>query len=137
MFQVLYFRQLSVYQTFCHEGCSKYSQEVGFTSFLSRGPFTNYVDKILASFDHLPPCVDIFYGINVDKKWTFLDHLPTSSCKRSLWTTPNIAAFSRDFFYLNYPEIIDEVTKMSVIEDAKHTMFFDKKDSNPIVWKLL
>ena len=27
-------------------------------------------------FDHLPPCVDIFYGINVDKKWTFLDHLP-------------------------------------------------------------
>ena len=21
------------------------------------------------------------------KKWTFLDHLPTSSCKRSLWTT--------------------------------------------------
>ena len=34
------------------------------------------------------PCVDIFYGMNVDKKWTFLDHLPTSSCKRSLWTTP-------------------------------------------------
>ena len=32
------------------------------------GAFTNYVDKILASFDHLPPCVDIFYGINVDKK---------------------------------------------------------------------
>ena len=22
------------------------------------------------------------------QKWTFLDHLPTSSCKRSLWTTP-------------------------------------------------
>ena len=22
-----------------------------------------------------PPCVDIFYGITVDKKWTFLDHL--------------------------------------------------------------
>ena len=39
-------------------------------------------------FYHLPPCVDIFYGINVDKKWTFLDHLPTLSCKRSLWTTP-------------------------------------------------
>ena len=28
-------------------------------------------------FDHLPPCVDIFYGMNVDKKWTILDHLPT------------------------------------------------------------
>ena len=54
-----------------------------------RGSFTNYVDKILAFFDHLPPCVDIFYGMNVvDKKWTFFYHLPTSSCKRSLWTTP-------------------------------------------------
>ena len=50
----------------------------------TKGSFTNYVDKILAFFDHLPPCVDIFYGMNVDKKWTFLDHLPTSSCKRSL-----------------------------------------------------
>ena len=29
-----------------------------------KGPFTNYVDKILASFDHLPFSVDIFYGIN-------------------------------------------------------------------------
>ena len=24
----------------------------------------------------------------VDRKWTFFDHLPTSYCKRSLWTTP-------------------------------------------------
>ena len=42
------------------------------------GSFTNYVDNILAFFDHLPPCVDIFYGMNVDKKWTFLDHVPTT-----------------------------------------------------------
>ena len=29
-------------------------------------------------FDHLPLCVDIFfYGINDDRKWTFLDHLLT------------------------------------------------------------
>ena len=35
-------------------------------------------------FDHLTPCVDNFYGMNVDKKLTFLDHLPTSSCKRNL-----------------------------------------------------
>ena len=54
---------------------------------LSLGSFTNYVDKILAFFDHLLPCVDIF-GMNIDKKWTFQDRLPTSSCKRSLWTTP-------------------------------------------------
>ena len=33
---------------------------------------------------HLPPCVDIFYGINVDKMCTFLNHLLTLSCKRSL-----------------------------------------------------
>ena len=30
-----------------------------------KGSFTTYVDKILAFFDHLPPCVDIFYGMNV------------------------------------------------------------------------
>ena len=28
-----------------------------------------------------PRCVYILYGINVGKKWTFLDHLPTLSCK--------------------------------------------------------
>ena len=41
-------------------------------------------------FDHLRPCVYIFYGMNVDKKWTILDHLPTSYFKRSLWTAPKI-----------------------------------------------
>ena len=57
-------------------------------------------------FDHLPPCVDILYGMNVDKKWTFFDHLPTSnlpwptsSCKRSLWTNPY-------FIFLNSSETI-------------------------------
>ena len=41
----------------------------------AKGSFTNYVDKIF--FDHLPPYVDNFYGMKVDKKWTFLDLLPT------------------------------------------------------------
>ena len=50
------------------------------------GSFINCVDQFLPFFDHLPPSVDIFYLINVDKKWT--TYLPTSSCKRSLWTTP-------------------------------------------------
>ena len=50
----------------------------------TQGVFTNSVDKIFAFFDHLPPCIDIFYGMNVRKKLTFLDHLPTLSCKRSL-----------------------------------------------------
>ena len=44
-----------------------------------KGAFTNYVDKFMTFFDHLPPYVDIFYGINVDKKRTFLDHLLTST----------------------------------------------------------
>ena len=50
------------------------------------GPFTNYVEKILAFFDHLPPCVDIFYGINVVKKsghfWTtYLPRLVNVVCE--------------------------------------------------------
>ena len=32
--------------------------------------------------------------MNVEKKWTFLAHLPTSSCKRSLWMTPTEMAGS-------------------------------------------
>ena len=32
--------------------------------FQSKGSFTNYVDKILSFFDHLPPCADIFDGMN-------------------------------------------------------------------------
>ena len=32
-----------------------------------RGSFTNYVNKILAFFDHLTPSVDIFYDMNVEK----------------------------------------------------------------------
>ena len=39
-------------------------------------------------FDHITPSVDIFYLMKVDKKSTFLNYLPPSSCKRSLWTTP-------------------------------------------------
>ena len=53
-----------------------------------KGLFTKYVDKILAFFDQLH-----FYGINVDKKWTFLDSQPTSSCKRSLWMPPKANTF--------------------------------------------
>ena len=74
--------------------------------FRVKGSFKNYIDKILAFFYHLPPCVDIFYDINIDKKWIFLDHLPTLSCKSSLWTTPK-AMESSDadtilFFYCIY-----------------------------------
>ena len=49
-----------------------------------KGSFTNYVNKTLAFFDHLPTYVDIFYGMNVDKKWALLDHLPNVICERPL-----------------------------------------------------
>ena len=45
-------------------------------SYLHKGAYTNYVDKIMAFFDHLPPSVDIFYGINVDKKSIFSTTYP-------------------------------------------------------------
>ena len=52
--------------------------------------FTNYVNKILAFFDYLPPSVDIFYGSSVDKKSIFSTTYPPFSCKRSLWMPTNI-----------------------------------------------
>ena len=54
----------------------------------SKGWFRNYVNEVFAFLDHLLPCVDIFYSVNVDKKWTFLEHLSILSCKRSFWATP-------------------------------------------------
>ena len=43
-----------------------------FKESLSKGSFTNYIDKILTFFDHLPPFVDILFRMNVDKNWTIL-----------------------------------------------------------------
>ena len=45
-------------------------------NYLLRSCSQTTLTRILGFFDHLPPCVYIFYGINVDKKWTFLDYLP-------------------------------------------------------------
>ena len=61
-----------------------------FWSFLvqSKGLFTNYVDKILTFFDHLPPCVDIFYCIMLTKsghfRTTYLLLLVNVVCERPL-----------------------------------------------------
>ena len=60
-------------------------------SVLIKGSFTNYVDKILSFLDHLPPCVDIFYGKY--KRWQKVDifgptkyqaRLVTIVCERPL-----------------------------------------------------
>ena len=77
---------------------------------------------MLAFLDHLSPCIDVLYLIIVDKKWTFLDHLPTSSCKRSLWTPPylwskqNIVHYNIFMLYqINY-QIIYGCFKFSLIK---------------------
>ena len=64
----------------------------------SKGSLTNYADKILAFFAHLAPWIHILSGINVDQKWTFLNHLPNLSCKCSLWTPPKIKIHKKNSF---------------------------------------
>ena len=54
-------------------------------------------------FDHLPPFVHTFYLIKVD----IFDYLPTSACKRSLWTTP----YSSPFFAGCVDEKMSNFTK--------------------------
>ena len=41
----------------------------------NKGPFTNYVDKILTFLTTCPPFDDIFYLIAVNKNSTFVDYL--------------------------------------------------------------
>ena len=53
------------------------------------GSFNNYVDMICPFSDHLP--TTIYVNMKMDKKgqkWTFLDHLPTSSFPLCYGTTP-------------------------------------------------
>ena len=54
----------------CPHG-SKFEKKSRYFRLKLMGSFTNYVDKILVFFDYLPTCIDIYYGMNVDKKWTF------------------------------------------------------------------
>ena len=62
----------------------------------AQGPFTNYVDKILPIIDHLPTPVDIWDEITLLLLHTvdisYMSHLPTSFCQRSLWL-PLASAF--------------------------------------------
>ena len=43
---------------------------------LPKGPFKNYVDKILTIFDYLPTSTWTFFTLNVDKKKHFLTTYP-------------------------------------------------------------
>ena len=64
------------------------SRPLGKSQSLNKALTLGSVHKIrlqdLPFFDHLFPSVYIFYGIKVYKKLIFFDHLPPSSCKRSL-----------------------------------------------------
>ena len=60
-----------------------------------RGSSKNYVDRIWAFSDHLPPSSGhkrpfslVFIVYHVTYSGHFADHLPTSSCPRSFWMTP-------------------------------------------------
>ena len=64
-----------------------------------KGAFKDYVYKILAFFDHLPPWFTFLWYKSLQKVDLF-DHLPPFSCKRSLWTALKHATFEgRAFFH--------------------------------------
>ena len=54
-----------------------------------RGRSQTTLTSFCLSLTTYPPTLTFSkYLINVDKKSTFLDYLPTSSCQHSLWTPP-------------------------------------------------
>ena len=73
---------------------AKGNNSINFSS-LDGGSSKNYVDRIFAFSDHLPPLsghrrpffwVVVVYHVTYSRH--FADHLPTSSCPRSFWMTP-------------------------------------------------
>ena len=63
---------------------------------LPKGSFNNYMDQILPNFDHLLPLSGHFPYYYYLVTWPSLDflmttYLPTFSCQRSYWMTPNQA----------------------------------------------
>ena len=50
-----------------------------------KGLFTKYIDKILEFFEYLPPCIDIYYGMNIDKpSWCEKPNTQITSTQYSL-----------------------------------------------------
>ena len=109
------------YQLLCWCVC-KYARS--FEPDVAKGSFTNYVDKILAFFHCLLSCVDIFYGMNFEKKCTFLEHLTTKSCKRSLWMTLRV---SKSWSVSNNTGLIYSFFKT----------LFPPSSSSLVVWKIM
>ena len=88
----------------------------------------------LTSFlSHLPPSVDIFYLINVDKKSTCLDYLTPSSCKHSFRTTPKsidvVVSFLRLFPKIAYEfRMQDHILNMYLLADLVTFVFIHFAD---------
>ena len=98
--------------------------------YKGKGAFTNYVDKILAFLtSYLLHWHFLWYADR--QKWTFLDHLPTSSCKHSLWMTPkkehNILINCLLLIEINR-KLIDDQLKISTIDR------FSKFKNYQLVW---
>ena len=72
--------------------------EVCLVKEYNKGGSKTTLTSFLAFLDHLPPYVDIFYLINVQKKSTFLNYLPI------LYPLFNIVAFQSAFneFYMTF-----------------------------------
>ena len=101
----MYYLLKTVITTFPTRVCNENSKDPGDThkffllipqgkiSRIIRFPISQKIkylipDTILAFLDHLPPCIDMFYVIIFDKKWTFLDtyppHLVNIVCEQPL-----------------------------------------------------
>ena len=77
----------------------------------------NYdVDIIVPFLDNLPTYLNILCS-KCGQKYAFLDHLPTSSCPRSYWTTPK--GFALELNSVNQLDrVADNVYKgLSIISD--------------------
>ena len=59
-----------------HVEVDRYIFKKVFLHFFFKGPFKNYVDKILTIFDYLPTSTWTFFTLNVDKKKHFLTTYP-------------------------------------------------------------
>ena len=105
-----------------------------------KGAFTNYVDKFLAFFDHLPSCVDIFYLPH--KRWQKVKSfglLPTSYCQRSLRKPPNLVLVVREYCLTQHG--IKSANWRQITKKNSHQLNVLRSDPTPFFryknWQLL
>ena len=92
-----------------------------------KGVFTNYIDKSLALFDHLPPCVDIFYLISQHFWTTHKPLLVNLVCERS--------PTSRRIVKLWYKTLCQNLTSMSRFDSCHNVTCCNELAW--VIWNLL